>query len=74
MLGIFVDLEGVLGKFPRDTWHVGMGPSKNIPILTEKLDELAFLFVVEADTDGGLFGWIVRRKLDLFGVIFWLEA
>ena len=55
-LGVFVDFEGVLSKFPRDTWHVRKGPRKNIPILTEKLDELAFLFVIEAGTDGGLLG------------------
>ena len=73
-LGVFIDFEGVLGKFSRDTWHVRRGPSKNIPILTEKLDEIAFLFIVEAGTDGGLLGWIVRRKLGIFGVIFWLEA
>jgi hypothetical protein len=45
-LGIFVDIKGVLGKFSWDTWHVFGRPCENIPILTEELDELAFLCAV----------------------------
>src|ERR1043165_5320105 len=32
----------LLGKFPRYSRHVLRGPCKDIPILTEELDELAF--------------------------------
>ena len=38
-----VDIECVLSKFPRNTWHVGWFPCKYFPALTEELDERAFL-------------------------------
>ena len=41
-------MKFVLGLLPRDTRHVLGGPCKDIPILTEEVDELAFLFAVEA--------------------------
>ena len=47
-LGVLVDVEFVLGVLPRDTRHVLGGPCEDIPILTEEVDELAFLFAVEA--------------------------
>ena len=47
-LGVLADVEFVLGVLPRDTRHVLGGPCKNIPILMEEVDELAFLFTVEA--------------------------
>src|ERR1041385_4769932 len=37
----------VLGKFPRYTRHVMWGPFKDVTVLTEELDELAFLFAAE---------------------------
>ena len=39
-------IQRVLGQLPRNTLQVLCGPSKNIPILTEEVDELAFLFIV----------------------------
>ena len=36
-LSIFADLQGVLGKFPPDTWHVERRPGEDILILTENL-------------------------------------
>ena len=68
-LGIFVDFEGVLGKFPRETWQVGRRPCEDIPVLMEKLDELTFLFLVEAGTNDGLLFWVVFCELDFLGVI-----
>src|SRR3954468_16568545 len=43
-------MELVLGEFRRYTWHVFGGPCKDVPILTEEIDELAFLFAVEGRT------------------------
>jgi hypothetical protein len=36
--------QGMLGKFPGYTSHVRWLPCKDIPVLTEELDERAFLF------------------------------
>src|ERR1041385_7864400 len=38
----------VLGKFPRYTRHVMWGPCEHVTVLTEELDELAFLFAAES--------------------------
>src|ERR1041385_4949344 len=43
------DMKLVLGKFPRYTRHVMWGPCKDVMVLTEELDELAFLFAAEPD-------------------------
>ena len=44
-LGAGPDVEMVLDEFPRYTRHVLWRPCKDVPVLTEELDELAFLFV-----------------------------
>jgi hypothetical protein len=33
----------VLGKFPGDAWHICWTPGKHPSVLTEELDERAFL-------------------------------
>ena len=38
----------MLGEFHRDTRHVLGGPCEDVAILTEEIDELAFLFAVKA--------------------------
>ena len=47
-LGVLADVDFVFGVLPRDTRHVLGGPCKDILILTEEVDKLAFLFAVEA--------------------------
>jgi len=59
----------VLGKFPRDTRHVFGGPCKDVLILTEEIDELAFLFAVEAGADGHALGGVSRIQWYLPGVL-----
>ena len=44
----------MLGEFRRYTWLVFGGPCKDVPILTEEIDELAFLFAVEVCTYDGV--------------------
>ena len=71
-LGVLADVEFVLGVLPRDTRHVLGGPCEDILILTEEVDELAFLFVVEAGTydnvlaAAGVF-WVELHFLGLLG-------
>ena len=55
---IGIDLECVLGEFPGSSWYDGWAPCKDFPVLTEKLDERAFLFWSE----------ILRHKSSLGGV------
>src|SRR4051812_31076082 len=45
------NMQLVLGEFPRHTRHVLWRPCKDVPVLMEELDELAFLFVAESISD-----------------------
>ena len=71
-LGILADVKFVLGVLPRDTRHVLGGPCEDIPILTEEVDELAFLFAIEAGAydnvlaAAGVF-WVGLHFLGLLG-------
>ena len=47
-LGVLADVKFVIDVLPWDTRHVLGGPCEDIPILTEKIDELAFLFAVKS--------------------------
>ena len=60
----------MLGEFRRHTWHVFGGPCEDVPILTEEIDELAFLFAVELFPYDGIPLWVLRIQgylLCLFG-------
>ena len=49
----------MLGEFRRYSRHVFGGPCEDVPILTEKIDELAFLFAVEVCTYDGVPLWVL---------------
>ena len=68
-------MEFVLGVLPRDTRHVFRGPCKDILILTEEVDELAFLFAVEVGAHNGVLAaaGVFRVQLDPLGPLGWLE-
>ena len=51
-----INIKSVLSEFPRYTWHVRRFPGENIPILTDELNERAFLFWIQVGTDTELFG------------------
>ena len=51
-----INIESVLSEFSRYTWHVRRLPCKDVPILTDELDERAFLFWIQVSTDNELFG------------------
>ena len=58
----------MLGEILRNTRHVLWGPCKDVPILTEEVDELAFLFGAEASPDGDALLWVGRVEWDLLGL------
>ena len=49
-----INIESVLSEFSRYTWHVRRFPCKNVPVLTDELDECAFLFRIQIGTDAEL--------------------
>ena len=48
-------VKGVLSEFPRYTRHVKRLPCKDVPVLTDELDERAFLFRIQVGADVELF-------------------
>src|ERR1041385_614180 len=50
------NVQLVLGEFSRHTRHVFWRPCEDVPILTEKLDELGFLFVAKSSSDNNELG------------------
>src|SRR3954468_17371802 len=63
-------MQLVLGEFRRYTWHVFGGPCEDVPILTEEIDELAFLFAVKVRTYDSVplrVLWVQGYFLSLFG-------
>ena len=75
-LGVLADVEFVLGVFPRDTRHVLWFPCKNIPILMEEVDELAFLFAVKAGACDNVLAAarVFRVQLYFLGLLGGLEG
>ena len=53
---LWINIESVLSEFPRDTRHVRRFPCKDVPVLTDELDERAFLFRIHVCADDELFG------------------
>ena len=51
-----INIESVLSEFPWYTWYVRRLPCKNVPVLTDELDERAFLFRIQIGVDAKLFG------------------
>jgi hypothetical protein len=53
MLHFWVDTKSMLGQSPGNTRHVKRLPCEDVPVLTEELDELAFLFAIKGGGDVG---------------------
>ena len=68
-----VHVQSALSQFPWDTGHVRWFPCEDVPILTEKLDELAFLFVSHSCCHINHLGQIFRMDLHLLGFAGRLE-
>ena len=54
----------LLSEFSRYTWHVGRLPCKDVLILTDELDERAFLFGIQVGTDSELLGRIAGHEVN----------
>ena len=51
-----INIESVLSEFSRYTYHVRRFPCEDVPILTDELDERAFLFWIQICADAKLLG------------------
>ena len=49
-------IKSVLSEFPWYTWHVKRFPCKDVPVLTDELDERAYLFWIQVSVDAKLLG------------------
>jgi hypothetical protein len=61
-----IDLQFVLGQFSRDSRHISRLPCEYVSVILQKLDERAFLFVVQAGADDGGLAFISEPKVDSF--------
>jgi hypothetical protein len=57
----------VLGQFSRDSRHILRLPCEYISVILQKLDERAFLFVIQAGTDDGSLAFIGEPEVDSLG-------
>ena len=53
-LKFWINIKGVLSEFSRYTRRVRRFPCKDVPVLTDELDERAFLFRIQIGTDAEL--------------------
>ena len=51
-----INIKTVLSEFPRYTWHVRRFPCKDVPVLTNELEQRAFLFWIQVNADAKLLG------------------
>ena len=51
-----INIKSVLSEFSQDTRQVRRFPCKDVPVLTDELDERAFLFWIQVGTDDEQFG------------------
>jgi hypothetical protein len=56
----------VLDQFSRDSRHIRRLPCEYVSVILQKLDERAFLFVIQAGADDGGFAFISEPKVDSF--------
>ena len=69
-----LDLQGMLGDFPRNVWHVRGFPHEDISIGAEKVDECTFLFGGKRGADAHHFALrVVGVYEDLLGALHRLE-
>ena len=62
-----IDLQFVLGQFSWDSRHIRRLPCEYISVILQKLDERAFLFVVQAGADDGCLALISEPQVDSLG-------
>ena len=64
----------MLGDLPQDAWHIRGFPSKDVFVVTEEVDERAFLFGGERSTNAYPLSLRAARVYeDLLGALGWFE-
>jgi hypothetical protein len=63
----------VLGDFLGDIWHFYRAPCKQVHIVLEEVDELTFLFRVQADPNLHRFGQVFGINGHSLGILICLE-
>src|SRR3954468_3836820 len=66
-------MQRVLSQLPRYSLQILHRPCKDIPILTEEVGELAFLFIIQAGTNGDGALWELIINLNLLCLLSRLE-
>ena len=56
----------MLGQFSWDSRHIRRLPREYVSVILQKLDERAFLFVIQAGADDGSLALISEPKVDPF--------
>ena len=73
-LGVWPDLQGLLGDFSQNAWHVRGSPRKDVSVDAEKVGERAFLFGGKRGDDAHHFALGATRVYeDLLGALYRLE-
>jgi hypothetical protein len=57
----------VLDQFSRDSRHIRRLPSEYVSVILQKLDERAFLFVIQTGTDDSGFALVGEPEIDSLG-------
>jgi hypothetical protein len=69
-----LDIEGVLGDLPGDTRHFCQTPHKYVLVVSEDVDELTFLFRVQAGPDLDGLGRVFRVDLYNLSIVSSFEG
>jgi hypothetical protein len=59
-----IDLQFVLGQFSRDSRHIRRLPCEYVLVILQKLDERAFLFVIQDGADDGSLAFVNEPEVD----------
>jgi hypothetical protein len=57
----------VLGQFSRDSRHIRRLPCEYVSVILQKLDERAFLFIIQTGTDDSSFAFVGEPEIDSLG-------
>jgi hypothetical protein len=59
----------VIGQFSRDSRYIRRFPREYVSVVLQKLDERAFLFVIQAGTDDSSLALVGEPKIDSLGFL-----
>jgi hypothetical protein len=70
----WIHIECVLDEFIGNPWHVRRTPEEDFLVLTEELDECAFLCRIQVYCDGGCFCWVREMNPNFLGILDLVES